>query len=101
MAESGAGFHRSLDVTDSGDVPRRAIIKGPFSQLLHPTGLAINPRHGEIYVTDSIRNGLFTFLTPDFSDEFRNSRHRAADVKSHRNGLSGKGGGCYTRHSHL
>ena len=32
---------------------------------MHPTGLALNPKDGEIYVTDSIRNGLFTYLVPD------------------------------------
>jgi hypothetical protein len=27
--------------------------------------LALNPKDGEIYTTDSVRNGLFTFLVPD------------------------------------
>lgn len=47
-------------------MPPRAVIKGPFSQMLHPTGLAINAKHGELYVTDSIRNGLLTFFAPEF-----------------------------------
>jgi hypothetical protein len=59
------GFIGVWDVRDRGDVPPRAKIGGPFSQLVHPTGLALNPRDGEIYVTDSIRNGLFSFLVPD------------------------------------
>lgn len=59
------GFIGVWSVKDRGDTPPRAIIKGPFSQLVHPTGLALNPKDGEIYVTDSIRNGLFTFLAPD------------------------------------
>jgi DNA-binding beta-propeller fold protein YncE len=58
------GFIGVWNITDSGDVPPSAIIKGPFSQLLHPTGLAINPKHGEIYVSDSVRNGIFTFVMP-------------------------------------
>ena len=60
------GFIGVWSVKDRGDTPPRAIIKGPFSQLLHPTGLALNPTHGEVYVTDSIRNGLFTFLVLDW-----------------------------------
>jgi DNA-binding beta-propeller fold protein YncE len=60
------GFIGVWNMRDRGDVPPHAIIKGPFSQILHPTGLALNPKDGEIYVTDSIRNGLFTFLVPDF-----------------------------------
>ena len=55
------------DVNDSGDVPPRAIIKGESTFLVHPAGVAINPKDGEVYATDSVRNGLFTFLlTPYF-----------------------------------
>jgi DNA-binding beta-propeller fold protein YncE len=59
------GFIGVWNVRDRGDVPPRARIGGPFSMLVHPTGLALNPKDGEIYVTDSIRNGLFSFLVPD------------------------------------
>ena len=59
------GFIGVWNVRDRGDVPPSAKIGGPFSQLVHPTGLALNPADGEIYVTDSIRNGLFSFLVPD------------------------------------
>jgi len=27
--------------------------------------VSLNPKDGEIYVTDSIRNGLFSFLVPE------------------------------------
>jgi DNA-binding beta-propeller fold protein YncE len=60
------GFIGVWNITDKGDVAPRAMIKGPFSQLLHPTGLAIDSKHGEIYVTDSVRNGMFTFYAPEF-----------------------------------
>jgi DNA-binding beta-propeller fold protein YncE len=60
------GFIGVWNITDSGNVPPRAIVKGPFSQILHPTGLALNPKDGELYVTDSVRNGLFTFFAPEF-----------------------------------
>jgi hypothetical protein len=59
------GFIGVWNVRDRGNVAPRAKIGGPFSQLAHPTGVALNPRDGEIYVTDSIRNGLFSFLVPD------------------------------------
>ena len=59
------GFIGVWNVRDRGDVPPRAKIGGPFSQLVHPTGVALNPVDGEIYVTDSIRNGLFSFLVPE------------------------------------
>src|SRR5215471_13123197 len=60
------GFIGVWSVRDRGGTPPRALIKGPLSQLVHPTGLALNERDGEVYVTDSIRNGLFTFLVPDW-----------------------------------
>src|SRR5437588_326554 len=59
------GFIGVWSVRDRGNVAPRAKIGGPFSQLAHPTGVALNPRDGEIYVTDSLRNGLFSFLVPD------------------------------------
>lgn len=60
------GFIGVWNVTDNGDIAPSAIIRGPFSGLLHPAGLALNPRDGEIYVSDSVRNGILTFLVPDF-----------------------------------
>jgi DNA-binding beta-propeller fold protein YncE len=60
------GFIGVWNIRDRGDAPPHALIKGPYSQLLHPTGLALNVKNGELYVTDSIRNGLFTFLVPEF-----------------------------------
>ncbi|HJZ67978.1 MAG TPA: hypothetical protein VKF81_07650 [Blastocatellia bacterium] len=67
------GFIGVWNVTDRGDVAPRAIIKGPFSGLLHPIGLALNPPRGEIYVSDSVRNGLMTFLVPDFFPDEKGS----------------------------
>lgn len=54
------------DVTDNGDVPPRAIIKGAISGIIHPGGVAINPKEGEVYAVDSVRNGLFSYLVPTF-----------------------------------
>jgi DNA-binding beta-propeller fold protein YncE len=63
------GFVAVWDITDHGDVPPRAMIRGPFSGLLHPVGLALNPADGEIYVSDSVRNGILSFLVPDFFEQ--------------------------------
>src|ERR1700692_1608881 len=60
------GFVGVWNITDNGDIPPLAKIKGPFSGLLHPVGLALNPKDGEIYVSDSVRNGVLSFLLPQF-----------------------------------
>ncbi len=60
------GFIGVWNITDNGDVSPRKIIRGPFSGLLHPVGLALNPKDGEIYVSDSVRNGVLSFLVPEF-----------------------------------
>jgi DNA-binding beta-propeller fold protein YncE len=60
------GFVGVWDVNDTGDVPPRAVIKGHGSFLVHPAGVSLNPKDGEVYVTDSVRNGLYTFLAPTF-----------------------------------
>jgi DNA-binding beta-propeller fold protein YncE len=60
------GFVGVWNITDNGDVPPRAMIRGPYSNLLHPVGLALNPKDGEIYVSDSVRNGVLSFLVPQF-----------------------------------
>lgn len=56
------GFIGVWDINDSGDVPPHAVIKGPGSLLVHPAGVAIDLKDGEIFATDSVRNGLFSFL---------------------------------------
>lgn len=53
------------EVGDRGDVPPRLKIQGPLSGLLNPAGLAVNPRAGEVYVTDSGLNGFAVFLIPE------------------------------------
>jgi DNA-binding beta-propeller fold protein YncE len=63
---SNLGFIGVWKITDNGDVPPRAILKGAGSQLIAPGSLAINPATGEIYVSDGARNGVFTFLVPQF-----------------------------------
>ena len=60
------GFIGVWDIADNGDVPPRAVIKGPASGIVWPAGLALNPRGREIYAIDSVRNGMFTFSVPEF-----------------------------------
>jgi len=69
------GFIGVWDVNDNGDVPPHMIIKGPASLLVHPGGVAINARDGEVYATDSVRNGLLTFLVPEFFERLRPVSH--------------------------
>ncbi len=71
------GFMGVWKITDNGDVAPLAMIKGPFSGLIHPVGLALNPKAGEIYVSDSVKNGVLSFLVPQFFDE----RQPAEDLK--------------------
>jgi hypothetical protein len=54
------------NITDNGDVAPLAIIRGPFSGLIHPVGLALNPKDGEVYLSDSVKNGVLSFLVPQF-----------------------------------
>ena len=60
------GFVGVWDIHDDGDVPPRAVIKGPGSFLVHPAGVSLNSKDGEVFVTDSVRNGLYTFLARSF-----------------------------------
>jgi len=69
---SRIGFIGVWDITDNGDVPPKAIIKGPASGLIWPAGVALNPRDHELYAIDSVRNGLSTFLMPEFFREKMN-----------------------------
>jgi hypothetical protein len=63
------GFMGVWNITDNGDVAPLAMIRGPFSGLLHPVGLALNPKAGEIYLSDSVKNGVLSFLVPQFFEQ--------------------------------
>jgi hypothetical protein len=60
------GFIAIWNINDRGDVAPRMTIKGPVSELVHPAGVALNPKYGEIYASDSVRNAVYTFLVPEF-----------------------------------
>jgi hypothetical protein len=73
------GFVGIWNITDNGDVAPRGMIRGPFSGLLHPVGLALNPEDGEIYVSDSVRNGILSFVVPDLfelKDQNSSNEHK-------------------------
>jgi hypothetical protein len=59
------GFIGIWNVTDNGDVPPKAIIKGPATGLVWPAGVAINPATSEVFTIDSVSNSLFTFFMPE------------------------------------
>lgn len=63
------GFIGVWDITDNGDVPPRAIIKGPASGLIWPAGVALNPKDGEVFAIDSVGNGLTTYWVPEFFEK--------------------------------
>jgi hypothetical protein len=60
------GFIGVWDISDSGDVAPRAMIKGPASGIVWPAGIALNSRQQEVYTIDSVRNGMFTYSVPEF-----------------------------------
>ena len=58
------GFIAVYGPDDNGDIPPRAIIKGPGIRLAGAAGVALNPRRKEIIAVGG--NGFQTFLLPDF-----------------------------------
>jgi DNA-binding beta-propeller fold protein YncE len=60
------GFVGMWHISDRGDVPPRAVLAGPHSQLVYPGGVAVNTAKHELFVVDSTRNGLFAFSIPQF-----------------------------------
>jgi hypothetical protein len=58
------GFIAVFAPDDNGDVPPRAIIKGPGIRLAGAGGVALNPKRKEVIAVGG--NGIQTFLLPDF-----------------------------------
>ena len=63
------GFVAVYAPDDNGDIPPRAIIKGPGIRLAGAAGVALNPKRFEIIAVGG--NGFQTFLLPDFFRPFR------------------------------
>jgi DNA-binding beta-propeller fold protein YncE len=66
------GFIAVYAPDDNGDIPPRAIIKGPGIRFAGAGGVALNPRKKEIIAVGG--NGFQTFLLPDF---FRSLKERS------------------------
>jgi DNA-binding beta-propeller fold protein YncE len=58
------GFVAVYGAADNGDIPPRAIIKGPGIRLAGAAGVALNRKRKEIITVGG--NGFQTFLLPDF-----------------------------------
>jgi DNA-binding beta-propeller fold protein YncE len=58
------GFVAVYGPDDRGDIPPRAIIKGPGIRFAGAAGVALNPKKGEVIAVGG--NGFQTFLVPDF-----------------------------------
>ena len=61
-----AGFIGVWDINDNGDVPPRMIIRGPETRSVGFAGVALNPKHGEVYGVSGNLNGFLTYLVPQF-----------------------------------
>jgi DNA-binding beta-propeller fold protein YncE len=64
--DANVGFIAVWDINDDGNLPPRAIIKGPSSRLLGPGGVAINPKDSEVYAVDGGSNAVYSFFLPQF-----------------------------------
>ena len=64
------GFIAVYAPDDNGDVPPRAIIKGPGIRLAGAAGVALNPKKKEIIAVGG--NGFSTYLLPDFFRALKN-----------------------------
>jgi hypothetical protein len=64
------GFIAVYRPDDHGDIPPRAIIKGPGIRFAGAAGVALNPKRGEVIAVGG--NGFQTFLVPDFFKALRN-----------------------------
>jgi DNA-binding beta-propeller fold protein YncE len=60
------GFIGVWNDTDDGDVPPRAMLGGLATGLVWPAGIALNYQDREVYVIDSVTNGMFAFFMPEF-----------------------------------
>jgi hypothetical protein len=63
------GFIAVYAPDDNGDIPPRAIIKGPGIRFAGAAGVALNPKKKEIIAVGG--NGFQTFLLPEFFKQFK------------------------------
>lgn len=62
---SDADFVGVWSLKDNGDVPPRWTIGGPKGALEHVHGVALNPKHKEIIISDKRTNSVLTYSFPE------------------------------------
>lgn len=60
------GFIGVWNITDDGNVPPRAIIRGPEARAGGFAGVAFSPERGEVYGVSGELNGFTAYLVPQF-----------------------------------
>ena len=60
------GFIGVWNITDDGNVPPRAIIRGTETRAGGFAGVAFNPARGEVYGVSGELNGFTSYLVPQF-----------------------------------
>ena len=52
-------------ITDNGDIAPRWKVKGPQSTIIKPRGVALDPKHKEIFVADMRLNAILIYSFPE------------------------------------
>ena len=63
--DSSGAFVGIWNLTDDGDVPPRIRIGGPNGPLKQPRGVALDPAHKNILVSDKVLNAVLTYHYPE------------------------------------
>ena len=63
--ESRGAFVAVFNITDEGDVAPRFRIGGPNGPLKQPRGVALDPEHKNILVSDKVLNAVLTYHYPE------------------------------------
>lgn len=64
-ASSDKDFVGVWSIEDRGDVPPRWTIGGPQGALQHLHGIALDPKHQSVILTDKRLNAVLTFSFPE------------------------------------
>ena len=59
------GFVGVWSINDNGNVPPRWTIGGPQGALQMVRGVAVNPNHKEVIITDKRLNAILTYYFPE------------------------------------
>ena len=62
-------YQKHIHLDANGDVPPKYRIFGDETTLKKPFGVALNPEHKELYVSDMRLNGVVTFRFPELFEE--------------------------------